>query len=64
MPTNVVIRDYEPQYQPAFQSLNEEWISRYFTLEEPDYQMLNDPHTYILSGGGHILMAEHQGNIV
>lgn len=64
MPTDVVILDFEPQHQPAFQALNEEWISRYFALEEPDHQMLNDPQTYILSGGGHILMAAHQGSIV
>jgi GNAT superfamily N-acetyltransferase len=58
------ILDYEPGHQPAFYALNHEWITRYFTMEEPDYQMLNEPQRYILDPGGAILMAEHQGEMV
>ena len=64
MPAPVAILDFEPEHQPAFRALNHEWISRYFVLEEPDHQMLDDPQTYILASGGHILMARHEGELV
>jgi putative acetyltransferase len=40
----------------AFRTLNEEWITRYFTLEEKDREILGDPESKILKHGGHILM--------
>src|ERR1700747_1050528 len=41
----------------AFRTLNEEWISRYFTLEKADRETLNDPENKILKKGGCIFMA-------
>jgi N-acetylglutamate synthase-like GNAT family acetyltransferase len=41
----------------AFRTLNEEWITRYFTLEAKDRETLNDPAHSILLKGGHIFMA-------
>ena len=41
----------------AFRTLNEEWITRYFTLEQKDREVLGDPEGKILKHGGHILMA-------
>jgi GNAT superfamily N-acetyltransferase len=41
----------------AFRTLNEEWITRYFTLEPKDREILGDPKGKILKHGGHILMA-------
>jgi putative acetyltransferase len=41
----------------AFRTLNEEWITRYFTLEAKDREILGDPEGKILNHGGHILMA-------
>src|ERR1700731_1406115 len=41
----------------AFRTLNEEWISRYFTLEAKDRETLGDPEHAILRKGGHIFMA-------
>ena len=40
----------------AFRTLNEEWISRHFTLEPRDRETLNDPESTILRQGGHIFM--------
>src|SRR5277367_3078471 len=40
----------------AFRTLNEEWITRYFTLEDKDREILGDPEGKILKHGGHILM--------
>lgn len=41
----------------AFRALNEEWITRYFSLEAKDREILNDPVHSILMKGGHIFMA-------
>ena len=40
----------------AFRTLNEEWITRYFTLEKMDRETLGDPENKILQQGGHIFM--------
>ena len=41
----------------AFRTLNEEWITRYFSLEAKDLETLNNPVHSILLKGGHIFMA-------
>lgn len=58
---DVEIVDYNPQYQAAFKSLNEEWISTYFEMEAADYKALDDPEAYILSKGGKIFVALYNG---
>ncbi len=40
----------------AFRSLNEEWITRHFTLEAKDVETLGDPTNSILRKGGCIFM--------
>lgn len=54
---NVSIVNYEEKYQQAFRTLNVEWISKYFKMEEADFKALDNPDSYILKKGGHILMA-------
>jgi putative acetyltransferase len=44
----------------AFRTLNEEWIVRFFSLEEKDRELLGDPENTILRRGGHIFMASHE----
>jgi GNAT superfamily N-acetyltransferase len=51
------IVDYQPKYREAFRSLNEEWISQYFEMEESDHKALDHPEEYILEKGGRILIA-------
>ena len=46
-----------PKYQKAFKALNVEWISQYWSLEQPDYMALDNPDEYILKQGGSILIA-------
>ncbi|MGW0882350.1 GNAT family N-acetyltransferase [Streptomyces sp. NPDC002671] len=41
----------------AFRALNEEWISRLFTLEEEDRAVLGDPFGHIVDPGGDVLLA-------
>ncbi len=55
--SEVRIVDYEPRFQQSFRQLNEEWISRWFRMEEADYLSLDRPQEYILDKGGHILIA-------
>ena len=45
----------------AFRTLNEEWITRHFTLEKKDIETLGDPENVILSKGGHIFLARAVG---
>jgi len=60
----VAIIDYTPAHATIFRALNQAWIERYFEMEELDFKSLGDPDGYIISQGGHILMAEYQGEIV
>jgi putative acetyltransferase len=48
----------------AFRILNEEWITRYFTLEKADRETLGDPENKILNRGGWIFMAYSSGQAV
>lgn len=51
------VRDFRPEDADAFRSLNEEWIGRYFEMEEPDRKALLDPEGSILKPGGRIFVA-------
>lgn len=41
----------------AFRRINEEWISRLFTLTDEDRALLNDPRGHIIEPGGEVLLA-------
>ncbi|HET7333108.1 GNAT family N-acetyltransferase [Dyella sp.] len=60
----VQIVQYRPEHQSAFKGLNEEWITRWFTMEEADYRSLDYPQEYILDTGGRILIALNEGEVV
>ena len=56
-PSRIEIRRLRPgDDATAFRTLNEEWITRYFTLEAKDVETLGDPENSILRKGGHIFM--------
>ncbi|MEJ1237027.1 bifunctional helix-turn-helix transcriptional regulator/GNAT family N-acetyltransferase [Chryseolinea sp. T2] len=55
----ITIIDFTPAYASVFRDLNEAWISRYFHMEPADYKALDNPQTYIIDGGGTILVALH-----
>lgn len=61
---SVQIVPYEEKYQNAFKSLNEEWISTYFQMEEADYKALDNPTNYILDKGGKIFVALYENKAV
>ncbi|MGI9551158.1 MAG: bifunctional helix-turn-helix transcriptional regulator/GNAT family N-acetyltransferase [Aurantibacter sp.] len=53
----VRIVPFEDKYRVHFKKLNEEWISKYFKMEEMDHKALDHPEEYILKNGGHIAVA-------
>lgn len=54
---DVQIVDYKPAYLETFKQLNEEWISKYFKMEEADHKALDNPHKNIIAKGGYIFVA-------
>jgi len=53
----IEIIPYTSTYKDVFKSLNEEWISKYFKMEEADYKALDNADTYIIQNGGYIYVA-------
>ena len=64
MQETITIVDYEPRYQQAFKSLNEEWIQKYFEMEPEDYRTLDYPQENIIDKGGYIALALLNGTPV
>ncbi len=57
MSQKIAIVPYSDRYATAFKALNEEWITKYFVMEEMDYKSLDHPNEYILDKGGYIAVA-------
>ena len=60
----IVIREFEPGDEEAFRQLNEEWINRYFKLEDKDRYILANPQKAILDRGGRIFLGFKDGEAV
>lgn len=58
------IIEYEPEFIEDFKRLNFEWISKFFKLEKPDIDQLNDPEKFILLNGGKIWLARLGADII
>lgn len=58
------IVEFEPQHAAAFKALNEAWISKDFSLEPKDREVLDDPQGRIIARGGRIFMAIEDGEAV
>ena len=63
METSLAILDYQPEHQPWFETLNRQWIEKYFSMEPPDFQILQNPEESIIKKGGSIFMASYRGEI-
>lgn len=61
---SLAIVDFEDRHADAFYHLNAAWIARHFTLEPIDEEMLRTPRARFLDPGGHILIAELDGEPV
>ncbi len=53
----ITIIPFREDLAEAFARLNQEWIERFFRLEESDLKTLRDPHGSVLAGGGQIFFA-------
>jgi GNAT superfamily N-acetyltransferase len=53
----IVVVDFESRHRDAFRMLNEAWITKYFSLEPSDLEMLDAPEDRIVAKGGAILVA-------
>ena len=53
-PPEVQIVDYEARFACHFASLNYQWITEYFRVEEEDRKALDDPEAYAIKPGGNI----------
>lgn len=58
------IVDFAPQYADAFLQLNQEWLEKYFWVEEIDHVVLSDPQGEIIDHGGYILFAKLGDDII
>ena len=47
----VKIVTYQEKYKDFYKSLNQEWIDKYFHMEEEDILKLNNPEQIISEGG-------------
>ena len=63
--TPVCIVSYRPEHATAWRSLNEAWLlSGGYALEAKDRRVLGDPQGVILDRGGHVFIAERDGQPV
>lgn len=56
--TGLEILDYSPDLARDFYTINAQWISDMFVMEETDERVLSDPDTHIISRGGTILFVK------
>jgi putative acetyltransferase len=54
---HVIIRAFEPGDEACFRKLNEEWITKYFSIEVKDEEAFAGPQSSILAPGGQIFLA-------
>jgi ribosomal protein S18 acetylase RimI-like enzyme len=55
MPLKII--PYQSKYQKVFKDLNIEWLEKFFFVEDHDYEVLNNPESYIIDKGGFIFFA-------
>jgi DNA-binding MarR family transcriptional regulator/N-acetylglutamate synthase-like GNAT family acetyltransferase len=55
------IREYSDDLAEAFKTINAEWISGMYVMEQADLDVLDHPREAILDGGGAILFVEAPG---
>lgn len=53
----ITFREFQQSDRETFRRLNEQWIAKYFVLEDKDVKILQQPEKYILAPGGQIYFA-------
>ena len=60
----VTIDVFKEEYKLDFETLNLQWIKKYFKVEEEDTKILKNPESYVIDGGGQIFFAVIDGNAI
>jgi DNA-binding MarR family transcriptional regulator/N-acetylglutamate synthase-like GNAT family acetyltransferase len=63
-PQELTIVPFSEQYADDFGRINYEWLHMYFKVEPHDYEMLDNPKSYIIDKGGQIFFALCDGFVV
>ena len=56
--SNIEIIDFSDEYAEMIKTLNYEWLTKYFRVEEGDKLSLNNPKEHIIDKGGYIFYAK------
>lgn len=60
----IVSYDGSERHRNGFVVVNESWISKLFAIEDEDRRILGQVEDVILNSGGHVFLAEADGDIV
>ena len=55
---------FQPELAEHFESLNRDWIEKYFVIEEADLTVFRDPFKEIVATGGEIFFAVSEGTVL
>ena len=64
MPDRVQIVPYTEELKEFVKTLNEEWLQKYFAIEETDRVQLSNPGKEIIGIGGKIFFAKYNDQII
>ena len=59
-----IIDIFKKEYKSDFETLNLQWIKKYFKVEEEDLKILKNPESYVIDGGGQIFFALLDGKAI
>jgi len=62
--SSVTIEVFKEEYKSDFETLNLQWIHKYFKVEEEDSKILKNPKSYVIDGGGQIFFAVKDGKTI
>ena len=62
--SSVTIEVFKEKYKLDFETLNLQWIKKYFKVEEEDSKILKNPESYVIDGGGQIFFAVKDGKAI
>lgn len=60
----IEIIPFSEEYATEIKTLNEEWLEKFFEIEESDKRTLSNPQTEIIDKGGKIFYAKYNNQIV
>ena len=61
---SIIIDIFKKEYKSDFETLNLQWIKKYFKVEEEDLKILKNPESYVIDGGGQIFFALLDGKAI